>query len=286
MVTDAFLAAYDAVLAQWPEGTGQSTVPTPYGSTHVNSHGPRDAPPVVLLHGGGATSTVWYATTAELGRTHRVHAVDTIGDPGRSVAGPGDRPVRTVTDLMAWLDAVLDTLGLGSVALCGHSYGAWTGLHYALRSPRRVTRLVLLDPTNCFTGFSPCYLLRALPMLLCPTPARNRSFLEWETRGAPLDPAWLRLDAHTADFPAARPVNGPRPSADALRARPGGAHPRTARREVPGPRRPQGRRGRPGPARRTDGDPDRRHAPRAAAGLPTRYGPPYRRLPDPVLTRS
>ncbi|OKK08240.1 carboxylesterase [Streptomyces sp. CB03234] len=217
MATDAFLAAYDAVLAQWPEGTGQSTVPTPYGSTHVNSHGPRNAPPVVLLHGGGATSTVWYATAAELGRTHRVHAVDTIGDPGRSVAGPGDRPVRTVADLMAWLDAVLDGLGLDSAAVCGHSYGAWTGLHYALRSPRRVTRLVLLDPTNCFAGFSPRYLLRALPMLLRPTPARNRLFLEWETRGVPLDPAWLRLDAHTAGFPAARPVNGPRPSADALR---------------------------------------------------------------------
>ncbi|MEV2199038.1 alpha/beta fold hydrolase [Streptomyces fradiae] len=207
-----FLRAYDAVVAaRWPAGTTGSTVPTRYGPTYVHSHGPRDAPPVVLLHGGGTTSTVWFGTAAALGRTRRVHAVDLIGDPGRSVPGPGDPPVRTVADLTAWLDAVLDGLGAGRVSLCGHSYGAWIALHHAVHAPSRVDRLVLLDPTNCFTGFSPRYLLRALPTLLRPTPARTRAFLRWETGGAALDETWLRLEGHTARFPAARPVTGPRP---------------------------------------------------------------------------
>ncbi|MFB6506405.1 MULTISPECIES: alpha/beta fold hydrolase [unclassified Streptomyces] len=215
-VSTSFLAAYDEVLAtRWPAGTTHTELPTPYGTTRVNSHGPEEAPPLVLLAGGGATSTVWYAQAAHLGRTHRVHAVDLVGDPGRSVAG--ERPVRTVRDLTAWLDAVLDGLGADRAALCGHSYGAWIALHHALHAPHRVRKLILLDPTQCFAGFRPGYLLRALPMLLRPDARRTRAFLEWETGGAALDPAWLRLRHAAADFPSARPVTGPRPAPDALR---------------------------------------------------------------------
>ncbi|MFK4228090.1 alpha/beta fold hydrolase, partial [Streptomyces sp. NPDC019890] len=70
----------------------------------------------------------------------------------------------------------------------------------------------------CFAGYRPGYLLRALPVLLAPSPARVRSFLRWESRGAPLDPAWLRLQEPAASFKKARPVIGPRPGAAALHA--------------------------------------------------------------------
>ncbi|THA60277.1 alpha/beta hydrolase [Streptomyces sp. A0958] len=214
---EPFLAAYDEVVAaKWPAGTTPTAVPTPYGTTHVNSYGPEDAPPLVLLPGGGAMSTVWYAQAAELGRTHRVHAVDLVGEPGRSTVG--ERPIRSVDDLCGWRDALLDGLGADSTALCGHSYGGWIALHYALRAPHRLRKLVLLDPTGCFAGFRPGYLLHALPMLLRPNAARTRAFLEWETGGAPVDPAWLRLREAAADFPSARPVTGPRPSPEALDA--------------------------------------------------------------------
>nr|WP_264935910.1 alpha/beta hydrolase [Streptomyces sp. A012304] len=178
----------------------------------------RDAPPLVLLPGGGgATSASWYAQAAELGRRRRVYAVDLIGAPGRSTAD-GGRALRTVADLGDWLDALWDGLGITSADLGGHSYGAWIALHHALRAPGRVRRLFLLDPTGCFAGFRAAYLLRALPTLLRPTPRRVRAFLEWETGGAALDPDWLRLQEAAAGFPAARPVTGPRPAPKALRA--------------------------------------------------------------------
>ena len=79
-------------------------------------------------------------------------------------------------------------------------------------------RLFLLDPTQCFAGFKAAYLLHALPMLLRPTPSRVRAFLEWESGGAAPDPDWLRLQEAAAGFPATRPVTGPRPAPDALRA--------------------------------------------------------------------
>ncbi|MET7547295.1 alpha/beta hydrolase [Streptomyces sp. NPDC005078] len=215
--TESFLTAYDEVLAvRWPAGTTHSEALTPYGTTRVNSYGPEDAPPLMLLAGGGSTSTVWYAQAAHLGRSHRVHAVDLMGDPGRSVVG--ERPIRTVPDLTAWLDAVLDALNIASPALCGHSYGAWIALHYALHAPDRVRKLILVDPTRCFAGYRPGYLLHALPMLLRPNARRTRAFMSWETSGAPLDPVWLHMRDAAAGFPSARPVTGPRPGPEALAA--------------------------------------------------------------------
>jgi pimeloyl-ACP methyl ester carboxylesterase len=215
---DAFGAAYDKVLAKWPADREALRVPTPFGTTHVNACGPADAPPLVLLPGGGgATSTSWYAQAAHLARTRRVLAVDLIGAPGRSEPA-ADRHPRTVADLVAWLDALLDGLGIERADVGGHSYGAWIALHHALRSRDRMRRLFLLDPTQCFAGFKAAYLLHALPMLLRPTPARVRAFLEWETGKGALDPDWLRLQEAAAGFPATRPVTGPRPAPEALRA--------------------------------------------------------------------
>ncbi|MFJ5305807.1 alpha/beta fold hydrolase [Streptomyces sp. NPDC088350] len=215
---DRFGSAYDKVMAKWPEERAALTVPTPFGGTYVNVCGPADGRPLVLLPGGGgATSASWYAQAGELADVgHRVHAVDLIGAPGRSIPAADRRP-RTVSDLMTWLDALLDGLGVtGALDLGAHSYGGWIALHYALHAPARVRRLFLLDPTQCFAGFETAYLLHALPMLLRPTARRVRSFLEWETGGAPLDPDWLRLQEAGAGFPSAKPVTGPRPAPDAL----------------------------------------------------------------------
>ncbi|GAA2660323.1 alpha/beta hydrolase [Streptomyces vastus] len=215
--SDAFQSAYDKVMAKWPAEREAVRVPTPFDTTYVNACGPRDAPPLLLLPGGGgATSASWYAQAADLARTHRVLAVDLIGAPGRSEPA-GDRHPRTVADLSAWLDALLDGLGVETADMGGHSYGGWIALQYALMAPARVRRLFLLDPTQCFAGYKAAYLLHALPGLLRPAPHRVRAFLEWETGGVPLDPDWLHLQGAAAGFPSAKPVTGPRPTPEALR---------------------------------------------------------------------
>ncbi|MDX3797395.1 alpha/beta fold hydrolase [Streptomyces sp. AK04-3B] len=210
----AFQAAYDKVMARWPADREAVRVPTPFGTAYVNVCGPRDAPPLLLLPGGGgATSASWFAQAAELARVRRVYAVDLAGAAGRTAASG----VRTAADLDDWLDAVLAGLEIGRTDVGGHSYGGWIALRLALRAPARVRRLFLLDPTQCFAGYEAAYLLRALPMLVRPTPRRVRAFLRWETGGAALDPDWLRLQEAAAGFPAGRPATGPRPSSEALR---------------------------------------------------------------------
>ncbi|MGW1749905.1 alpha/beta fold hydrolase [Streptomyces sp. NPDC002092] len=162
------------------------------------------------------SAAAWYAQAADLARTHRVFAVDLPGCAGRGTEA-GDRHPRTVADLVAWLDAVVDGLGLEETDLGGPSYGGWIALHHALHARARVRRLFLLDPTQCFTGYRPAYLLHALPLVLRPSPRRVRALLEWETGGVALDPDGLRLQEAAAGFPSvAKPVTGPRPAPDAL----------------------------------------------------------------------
>jgi pimeloyl-ACP methyl ester carboxylesterase len=209
------MTAYDAVLAQWPVEYAALDLPSRFGTTRVLAAGPVDAEPLLLLHGGGATSAVWFADVRALARERRVYAVDLICDAGRSVPGRGS--VRTRADIAAWFATVLDGLGVERADVAAHSYGAWVALVSALGT-RRVRRLALIDPTTCFTGMAREYLLRALPALMLGGEARWRRFLGWETGGRPLDPAWLTLVATgTQGRNGAKIVRPRRPSDEELR---------------------------------------------------------------------
>jgi len=211
-----FVSAYDAALARWPREVTSADVAGEYGTTRVQVCGPPDGTPLVLLHGGGCTSTVWFANIATLSRTHRVYAVDQLGDAGLSVpAGP---PIRSPGDFMKWLAGLLDELGLEAAAFCGHSYGAWLALSYALHSPARVTRLVLLDPTSCFGGMGLRYRLHAVPLLARPSAERTRRFLEWEAGGVPLEPLSLTVACLGGEFRGSKIVMPRRPKPADLRA--------------------------------------------------------------------
>ncbi|MGZ0146762.1 alpha/beta fold hydrolase [Kribbella sp. WER1] len=210
----SFQDAYDALLARWNVPVEQLELTDEFGTTHINACGPADGPPVVLLPGHGATSPVWFTVAPELAKDHRVYAVDLIVDAGRS-ANTGRKP-RTPGDLHSWLTNVLDGLGIGRTALCGHSYGSWIALTYAIAQPYRVDRLALIDPTDCYIGLRVPYVLRALPALLRPSPARSASFLRWETQGLPLDPQVLDLAGLAAEQPSTPFVRTKRPTDDQL----------------------------------------------------------------------
>ncbi|MGA5569338.1 alpha/beta fold hydrolase [Streptomyces pseudogriseolus] len=211
----AFDRAYEELRARWTEFTEERDVATPYGPTRVHVHGPADGSPLVLLPGGSATGLVWFANAPALGRRFRVHAVDLLGDVGRTERR--GTPLKGADDLTAWLDALLDGLGLTRTHLCGHSYGAWLATRYALHAPQRIDRLALVDPTQVFAGFRPGYLLRALPSVLRPSESRARAFLSWETGDRPLDETWQRLYALATTVPGRKLVVGGRPRAAELR---------------------------------------------------------------------
>jgi len=99
---------------------------------HVDSLGPMDGPPLVLVHGFGASNHSWRKWMPVLAESYRVHAVELLGF-GRSRA-PED------ADLGPWAqaEALLETLkGIlepgASPTLVGHSLGGGVVLFAALQ---------------------------------------------------------------------------------------------------------------------------------------------------------
>jgi len=124
-----YLAAYDATLALWPVPVESVDVPTRFGNTHVNACGPEGAPPLLLLHAFAISSTMWYPNVAELSRSYRIYALDTIGDKGKSVS---TRPILPPLDFVTWLSDVFDELRLEQAHVAGLSFGGFLALNLAL----------------------------------------------------------------------------------------------------------------------------------------------------------
>ncbi|WP_327581180.1 alpha/beta hydrolase [Nonomuraea sp. NBC_00507] len=153
---------YRELLGRWPVPGEHVHVPTGQGETFVLASGPDGAPAVVLLHGSGATSAMWMGDVAAWARRFRVYAVDVIGEPGLSAPS---RPPLGSGAYAAWLDDVLDALGVERASMVGVSLGGWLAVDYATRRAGRVERLALLCPSGIGRRrWLP--LLGALPLML------------------------------------------------------------------------------------------------------------------------
>jgi pimeloyl-ACP methyl ester carboxylesterase len=185
-----YMAAYEAVLALWPVPYEPLDVPTRFGMTHIDASGPEDAPAMLLLPGLGANSTQWFPNIAALSSQFRAYALDTIGQPGKSV------PSRTLSASNSpdWIADVLDGLGLEKACMAGISLGGWLTLNFALRAPERVSRIVLLDPAASFEGVSAAFFWHSLlPIMIHPTRAGLIRYFRWITRGYVINRSWGEL---------------------------------------------------------------------------------------------
>lgn len=145
---DRYFAACDAVYALGAPAAAETDVETSFGTTHVYRYDPADPAarsrtPVVLVHGAGSCSAMWYPNTPALSAVRPVYAIDTPGDPGRSVQR---EPIHQPERATQWLEETLAGLGLDRVHLVGSSYGGWLALNQAHREPGRLASVTLLDP--------------------------------------------------------------------------------------------------------------------------------------------
>jgi pimeloyl-ACP methyl ester carboxylesterase len=192
----AYLAAYDAAMKLWPVPYEDIEIPTRFGITHVLISGPKDAPPLVLLHGMSMTSAMWSPNIADFSKDYRVYALDVMTQPGKSIPDP-DEPIRDAADFVGWLRETLDGLNLDRISLVGMSYGGWVALHFAMAAPVRVRKLVLLSPVASFQPLVKQFGLRMLLMILFPTRLTTDSLMGWmgikDTPGDPLNRCLLDL---------------------------------------------------------------------------------------------
>lgn len=109
---------------------------------YYESHGPADAPPLILSSGLGGSANYWKPNIAALAEHCRVIAYDHRGT-GRSDRVP--LPKLTIDDMADDVVALLDHIGIGKAHLVGHALGGLIGMALALRVPDRMDRLVVVN---------------------------------------------------------------------------------------------------------------------------------------------
>jgi pimeloyl-ACP methyl ester carboxylesterase len=137
--------SYLDLLSKWPVPAQQIRVPTCQGETFIVASGPKNAPPLLLLHGSMMNAATWMGDISIWATQFRVYAIDTIGDSGLSAP---TRPPLASDSYARWLDDVLRALGVERTSIVGVSLGGWLALDYATRHPDRVEKLALLCPAG------------------------------------------------------------------------------------------------------------------------------------------
>ena len=102
-------------------------------------------PPLLLIHGFGAHSDHWRKNLPDLGRTHRVYAIDLIGYGKSAKPAPG-QPIAYTFE--TWGQQVLDFCQeiIGEPTfLVGNSIGCIVAMQAATMAPGQVLGLVVLD---------------------------------------------------------------------------------------------------------------------------------------------
>ena len=108
--------------------------------------GPEDAPPVLLLHGLGATNASMLPVLADLATDHRVLAPDSPG------FGASDAPRAPYNPawFAAWVEAFQAATKSRGAVLVGNSLGGRIALEAGLTHPRSVRAVALLTPSPAF----------------------------------------------------------------------------------------------------------------------------------------
>jgi pimeloyl-ACP methyl ester carboxylesterase len=135
-----------------PVGVEAATLADPDGafitvnglSTYVLARGPQDGPPVLLLHGWGASTFTWRFNQDALAEAgYRAIAFDR--PPYGLSAKTGDNIPYTPSALADFTAAVMDALGVERAALVGQSQGGGVIGYFAVRYPERVEKLVFVS---------------------------------------------------------------------------------------------------------------------------------------------
>ncbi len=144
--------------------------------------GPPDAPPVLLLHGLGATNASMLPILADLAVDHRVISPDLPG------FGASDAPASPYNPawFAAWLEAFQAATDSRGAVIIGNSLGGRIALEAGLSHPASVRALVLLTPSPAFRRLRQLVPLARLaspqwarfPMQLAPLTLSHRLVVE------------------------------------------------------------------------------------------------------------
>ncbi|KQY96590.1 alpha/beta fold hydrolase [Brevundimonas sp. Root1423] len=142
------LARSDTERTRPERGAGEMIAGAGGASLYVETHGDAAAPPLVLIHGWGMDSTIWYYARQHLARRFRVIVWDL---PGLGCSTADGRDAVALSSFARDLKSVIGLAGGRPVVLVGHSIGGMTIQTLARDEPaffnREVAGAVLLNTT-------------------------------------------------------------------------------------------------------------------------------------------
>jgi pimeloyl-ACP methyl ester carboxylesterase len=97
--------------------------------------------PIIFLHGWVGSWRYWVPAMQTASTNFRAYALDFwgFGDSARDVSR------YTIDQQVTLIDRFMNELGIGKIAIVGHGIGAIVGLHFAMRSPSSVDRIMAVD---------------------------------------------------------------------------------------------------------------------------------------------
>ena len=114
---------------------------TKVGDLDINYYFGGEGEPLIIIHGGASSSEAWIENASELSKDYTVYLPDLPGF-GQSKALVGDYHI---PELVEFVDDFAHNVGIESFHLVGHSLGGSIAANYALRSPHKVKKLVLVS---------------------------------------------------------------------------------------------------------------------------------------------
>ena len=139
------LELYDQQLSNLGVPYKDLAVQTSFGNTHLIETGSLTGEPLLVFHGGNATTAYNLLACVFLFRDFHIYAVDTIGHPGKSaeicLSAFG-------YDYGKWAGEIIDALGYEKISLFGGSFGAGIAAKTMCVVPDRVKKAALYVPAG------------------------------------------------------------------------------------------------------------------------------------------
>lgn len=170
----SYAAAYNAVLDSLPRPTAARDVPTSFGSVHMLEWAAEGSGlPVVLLPGRSSGAPMWADNLPDWIGKRTIYALDPIGDAGLSRQRV---PLTGFDDQATWIAETLRAVGIPRAHVVGHSFGGANAAIFALRHPKLVASLTLLEPVMVIRGLPlSAFFWASLVLLPVPQSLKDRA---------------------------------------------------------------------------------------------------------------
>lgn len=156
------LALYDKQLLKLNMPFSDIYVKTSFGKTHLVEIGNKTGKPLLVFHGGNATTAYNLLMCDFLLDDFHIYAVDTIGHPGKSdeicLSHKG-------YDYGKWASEVIDKIGYDRIACLGGSFGGGILAKLMCVAPHKIDKAVLIVPAGISNAVPVSSMAMLIPLM-------------------------------------------------------------------------------------------------------------------------